>query len=35
VAAVVDLDETLLDNSGVPESVARTCHAVAAAFGRT
>jgi hypothetical protein len=32
-AILVDLDETLLDNSGVLESVARTCEVVAGAVG--
>jgi HAD superfamily hydrolase (TIGR01549 family) len=31
-ALLLDLDETLLDNGGVPESIANTCDAVAAAF---
>ncbi|HYN97733.1 MAG TPA: HAD family hydrolase [Pilimelia sp.] len=30
-ALLLDLDETLLDNSGIPEAVAATCDAVAAA----
>lgn len=31
-ALLVDLDETLLDNSGIPDSVAKACDSVAAAF---
>ena len=33
LALLLDLDGTLLDNSGIPVAVSRTCDAVAARFG--